>query len=375
MAAKKELIMDWYRAFGWHSNPFEDEILEPIEDFIVGQEQIRQKINYFLIENHRFGTISAEAGNGKTFLLTWLRKQLEKHRNKVIADYFVGGDKDFIENAVWRLLSLKEKTYVKSFVDSPLRKGMGFLRSKIRTSGHSLFDLFTIIRQKEYKADDLSKVLDFIKERAKKTHLVILIDDIEFLGKRNLLFLRMLLFHHFKIQIIVAGSASGIEKTGVKKFGEKDQLGIKLKPLDFDDFKELVSKRITYYGGRGLYPFTDDQLKKLYDKGNRNIKRVLNLCADRAIKLALKQKKQEKAELITGQSFTAEKPESELEAFEKSADIDHIITSVGKKKDDEYKINVVEPEPSPYIIKEKGGKVYDAHEKKHKKHHKKHHKK
>jgi len=134
----------------------------------------------------------------------------------------------------------------------------------------------------------------------------------------------------------------------------------------------LVSKRITYYGGRGLYPFADDQLKKLYDKGNRNIKRVLNLCADRAIKLALKQKKQEKAELITGKSFTAEKPESELEAFEKSADIDHIITSVGKKKDDEYKINVVEPEPSPYIIKEKGGKVYDAHEKKHKK---KHHKK
>jgi len=375
MAAKKELIMDWYRAFGWHSNPFEDEILEPIEDFIVGQEQIRQKINYFLIENHRFGTISAEAGNGKTFLLTWLRKQLEKHRNKVIADYFVGGDKDFIENAVWRLLTLKEKTYVKSFVDSPLRKGIGFLRSKIRTPGHSLFDLFAIIRQKEYTADDLSKVLDFIKERAKKTHLVILIDDIEFLGKRNLLFLRMLLFHHFKIQIIVAGSASGIEKTGVKKFGEKDQLGIKLKPLDFDDFKELVSKRITYYGGRGLYPFTDDQLKKLYDKGNRNIKRVLNLCADRAIKLALKQKKQEKAELITGQSFTAEKPESELEAFEKSADIDHIITSVGKKKDDEYKINVVEPEPSPYLIKEKGGKVYDAHEKKHKKkHHKKHHK-
>ena len=377
MAAKKELIMEWYRVFNWHSNPFEDEILEPIEDFIVGHEQIRQKINYFLIENHRFGTISAEAGNGKTFLLTWLRKQLEKHRNKVIADYFVGGDKDFIENVVWQLMSLREKAYVKSFVDSPLRKGMGFLRSKLRTSGHSLFDLFALIRQREYKADDMSKVLDFIKERAKKTHLVILIDDIEFLSKRNLMFLRMLLFHHFKIQIIVAGAASGIEKTGVKKFGEKDQLGIKLKPLDFDDFKELVSKRIAYYGGRGLYPFADDQLKKLYDKGNRNIKRALNLCADRAIKLALKQKKHEKAELITGQSFTAEKPESELEAFEKSADIDHIITSVGgKKKDDEYKINVIDREPPPYTIREKGtDRVYNLKEKKEKKHHKnKHHK-
>jgi len=229
----------------------------------------------------------------------------------------------------------------------------------------------------------MSMILDFIKERAKKTHLVILIDDIEFLSKRNLLFLRMLLFHHFKIQIIVAGTASGIEKTGVKKFGEKDQLGIKLKPLDFDDFKELVSKRVAYYGGRGLYPFADDHLKKLYDKGNRNIKRVLNLCADRAIKLALKQKKHEKAELITGKSFTTENQESELEAFEKSVDIDHIITSVGnKKKGDEYKIKVIEREPTPYTIKEKGtDRVYisekkPVHKKHHKnKHHKKHHKK
>ena len=238
---------------------------------------------------------------------------------------------------------------MKSLVDSPLRKGVKFIKSKLRTRGHSLFDLYATLRQKEYKADDMSFILDFVKKRTKEKKLVVLMDDIDFLSQKNLKFLRLLLFNHFRLQIIVAGTPGGFEKSNVKNFGEKDKLGIKLKPLEFEEFKDLIAQRIIYYGGKSIYPFSDEKLRRLYEKGNKNIKRVLNLCADTAIKMALRQKKSMAAKQV------AENMEKgELEAFEKSADINKILASGKIEKEEEYHINVIEREPAPYKIKEVG---------------------
>jgi len=363
MPTKKELIMDWFRVFGWHSSPFEDEILQPVENFIVGHNREREKINYFLIESKRFGTLTAESGNGKTMLLTWLRKELQKYPNRVIADYFVGSNKDFIEDIIWSLLKMKEKMYVKTVMDSPLKKGVSYWRRKTGRLG-GVFDLMNIVRKSRYRADEMHYILSFIKKRSQEKHLVVLIDDIGFMSHRNLLFLKMLLYNEFPLQIIAAGTASGIEKSKVKSFKEKDNLHIKLKPLSEDEFRELISRRIQYYGGHDIYPFNESKLGKIYEKGNRNIKRALNLCADAAIKMALRQKQHEKAGNIISEEKTGK---SELEAFEESADIGKILKTESKrkkssKKEEGYEVKVIEREPTPYKIKEVEKRTYDIKE-------------
>ena len=363
MAGKKQLIMEWYRVFGWHSSPFEDEVLEPIENFIVGHDKERERINYFLIENKRFGTISGESGNGKTMLLTWLRKQLEKYPDRVIADFFVGSDNDFIENVVWSVLTFGERAYVRGIVDSPLRAGAQFIRRKLQRKRASLIEVFECIRKKQHRAEDIQDLLRFVKGRCGKRNLVILIDDVGFMSQHNLTFLKALLYEDFPVQIIAAGTSNGIERSQVKKFGEKDSLHIRLRALPDDEFKELISKRIAYYGGKGTHPLSESELHKLYEKGNRNIKRALNLCADATIKLALRQKQHEKAGTIaTAVGKIKGHVTGELDAFEKSADINKILTSVQtdkkkeEKEDEEYQIKVIEREPASYKIKEVGEK-------------------
>jgi hypothetical protein len=49
----------------------------------------------------------------------------------------------------------------------------------------------------------------------------------------------------------------------------------------------MITKRIEAFGGKGTYPFSEDDLKAIYEKADKNPKEFLKLCRDEAIKILI----------------------------------------------------------------------------------------
>lgn len=243
----KGMVIDWIKKYKWESNPFIDEILEPLPDYAVGYEQEKKQINLFFVQNNRFGLIKGPSGIGKTTILRWVAGELKPFEDKYKV-YFVSVKdikKDFISNIVKPFLS------------------------------------FSILN-KNYTPHEAVQLIS--KHSDTKKQMIFLIDDIHNLDSINQEFLKDLISSVKNISILCTSNSDA--KHSIKEIG-KDELGMELKEITFDGIYELVKKRIERVDGIDIDPFTVVQLKTITKKASGNPREVLSLCTKKAAELAL----------------------------------------------------------------------------------------
>src|SRR3989338_3269746 len=92
MAEKDNFLIEWYKRLKFEVNPFEDEIIHPIDDYLCGYVEEKKKLNLFVLEKQPFGMVQGEKGFGKTILLKWLQEQLAPHNKKYVVWYLKTND-------------------------------------------------------------------------------------------------------------------------------------------------------------------------------------------------------------------------------------------------------------------------------------------
>ncbi|MBI4441371.1 ATP-binding protein [Candidatus Woesearchaeota archaeon] len=251
-----QFVLEWEKALGWKDNPFQDKIFEPVENFIVGYEKERQKLNLFVIENYRYGIVLGDDGSGKTTLLRWMRSQLIHYRQRFAVLYL---------NAK----NLKtEQEFIKALVSPFLNPIEQYVT-------------------RPWKKIHIGNMVEFLKPRLAGKNMILLLDEAQALPKAELLILKHLFDSTVHMQLIVAGPVEEMKQSIVSTFSE-DKLGITLHGLKQDDIKEMLTRRIEALGGKGIDPFDHDLLSHIARNPNNNPKEVLIVCNDHAVKLALK---------------------------------------------------------------------------------------
>ncbi len=275
MPKEKTFVLNWEKELGYAGNPFKGETLSPASDFIAGYEKERDKINLFIINNYKFGAIYGERGSGKTMLLKWLLEQLGEYKEKIIVRYFRGGrltaDVSLIKNIVDPMLTLYDKR-VEKITSEMIEKNTGVLRKKLGDK-----------------------------------KLVLLIDDIHSISKENIVALNRM-YATLDLQVIATVlKEKNIPFETTDNF--KDHLKIHLNGLSFEESMKMVKKRISYFGGKGIDPFEEKQIEKIYKEADSNPNKIIELCQHYAIESSLKWRKKNAEIEKKRQAELAEKSE------------------------------------------------------------------
>jgi type II secretory pathway predicted ATPase ExeA len=249
-----DFVLDWEKALGFRSDPFVDKILEPANQFLVNRVDEKERVNWFFIKGYFFGSVVGEHGVGKTMLLKWLEERLRKYA-KVHCVY--------INAAVFR-----EQINLLNQLITPLLS----YYEKIWTKPHQRVVNF------DYVA--------FLKRKLGSKSVALLIDNAHNLTDRNLEIIKGLHEEGLKIQIIVSTTQADFEKSRLGELGS-DELNISLRRLTFEESKELIRKRIEASGGSGTEPFTEEILKSIYERADKNPRQFLHLCRDEAIRILI----------------------------------------------------------------------------------------
>lgn len=260
---EKSFVLDWEKELDYTGNPFNDEILSPVSDFISGYEKERDKINLFIINGYKFGSITGENGSGKTMLLKWLYEQLGEYKDKVIVRYLKGNrltaNVSLIRTIVEPMLTLYDKRVDKIGTEIDIEKNTSVLRKKLGDK-----------------------------------KLILLIDDIHEISKENIIALNRM---YAALQLQVIATYAKESQLPFEAAGDlKDHLKINLKDISAEDSIKMIKKRIKHFGGRGIAPFEDKQIIKIHKEADSNPKKIINLCRHYAIEASLRWRKR-KAEM------------------------------------------------------------------------------
>ncbi|MBN2051937.1 ATP-binding protein [Candidatus Woesearchaeota archaeon] len=254
MVTKSDFVMEWDKALGFKGDPFPEKVLLPINTFLVNRKDEKEKLNWFFIKGYYFGTIIGEPGVGKTVVLKWLEDRLSKY-NRLHAVY--------INAAVF-----------KEQINIPQRMLLPLLSFQER--------LFT----QPHKKLGSIEIMNLLKKKLQHKAVALLIDNAQHLTEKNLELIKGMKRDGFRMQIIIASNPKEYGKSRLSEIGP-DELNITLRRLNFEEVKEMLAKRIEAFGGRGLYPFSENDLKEMYDKADKNPKEFLKLCRDEAIKILI----------------------------------------------------------------------------------------
>ncbi len=275
MAEKDNFLLEWYKRLQFTVNPFEDEVLRPIDDYLCGYVEEKKKLNLFVLEKQPFGMIQAERGFGKTVLLKWLQEQLAPHEKKYIAWYLKAND-------------LKtEQDLVKTLIE-PL---MGSIEKTITHPENKL---------------TLEQLAPYLAKKVGKKTLFLLIDETGSLPPKYLGLFKHLYSGNLAIQLILAGTKT--ELTEASTIGQKDTLKINLKGIGIDEARQFIQKRVERAGGMSLHPFTKEHFQQLYEKSSRNPALLLKLCREKALQLSLDKQYLEQALQLLADMKRAKKP-------------------------------------------------------------------
>ena len=318
---KEEFVLEWEKALGYKENPFKRVILEPVSTYIANLENEKERLNLFIITNKKFGTINGEEGAGKTTLLRWLEEQLQNFKHKIVVKYID-----------WQ----QAKTNIR-FVKELFKPSSGF----------------KALAEKELNGIDTENFDVKLKEELRDKKYVLLIDNLQKFTKERFLFLDKLIA--MNTQIIVAGDKELINSLDSIKYwldgrGIRlaDELKIKLEEISLKGAREMIAKRIAKAGGKGIYPFDDELLKKIWLKAKRNPSKMIELCNDYAIELSVKKSEGIAIEDVRSyqkDGVKLEKPEPEDEfLFEEKDDF---------TKGKDYKIRVINKSKGVVIKEEK----------------------
>ena len=251
---KSDFVLEWDRALGFRGDPFADKIFTPINKFLVDRKDEKEKLNWFFIKNYFYGVIVGEPGVGKTTMLKWLEDRLRKY-NRIHAVY--------INAAVF-----KEQVNIMHKMITPLLS----LYERVITKPHT----------KLLSAD----FLGFLKKKLGHKSVALLIDNAQHLTDKNLEMIKGLRKQGLKLQVTITSTQKEYEKSRLAEIGQ-DELNITLRRLIFDEAKEMIKLRVKAFGGKGIYPFSEEDLKKLYEKADKNPREFIRLCRDKAIKILI----------------------------------------------------------------------------------------
>ncbi len=246
---KKDFVLNWENNLDWSENPFKDEILMPVNEYIAGREKEKKELNLFFIHGNRFGSIKGSEGQGKSFLLKWLGYELVNYQKKYIVCY----------------LPAKELKY-----DELLKKIVKPFSSMFKSMDYTPKNVFSLIKEK----------LPSNKE------LILLLDDLEDVSSEHLDLIKHLYNSMKNVTLLVSLKSKKID---LSDFGD-DQLGLTLKDMGLDDLKDIIKIRIENVGGIEIEPFSNVQIKTLSKKANNNPRKLLGLCNKKAIELSLGKK-------------------------------------------------------------------------------------
>ncbi len=274
---QKQFVYDWYKELNWNSNPFEFRYVFPVANYLAGYIKEKKKLNYFIIEKQPLCLIRGNDGTGKTTLVLWLKYELSKYKDRVILDYINKHVNlvDFVKLLIKQFLSTKEKLIIASHF-------MHIQKTASLISDQSLREIYLSVYLKK-KDLDFNSIKKFLSTKLGTKHLVLLVDDIDELPTQSIKFIEMLINSNLNLQLILTTAKGSLDIASKKK----DYTRVELEGLSFDDAKDMISKRIISVGGIDTEPFTEEQLKVLYQKCNKSPLVFLNLCKDKAIKISL----------------------------------------------------------------------------------------
>ncbi len=252
--AKGSLVLKWTRVFCWHDDPFTPELQQPLHEFIVIEKEKKSALNHFLVKGEDFGTITGDAGAGKTAFLHWIKWELDTHHPEVIACLIDSNEKKITESVLRKKLMIPFLNMYQKTVSRP----------------------FEDMKNEE--------VIAYIKEKTGKKPLVILIDEPQNINEKAMEILAALQKTGMKIQVIVAGQKEDLKKSDIKG---KDNLKFDLNGFDTELITQLLSKRIESVGGAGTYPFDQQSIKILRDHAKGNPLKILELAKEKAIQLSI----------------------------------------------------------------------------------------
>lgn len=254
MVTKSDFVLEWDKALGFKGDPFADKIFAPINKFLVNRKEEREKMNWFFIKNYYFGAMVGEPGVGKTTMLKWLEDRLTRY-NRIHAVY--------LNAAVF-----KEQVNILHKMVIPL---LSFYERKISK-----------VHKKMLSAD----LLKLLKKKLGHKSAALLIDNAHHLTDKNLEMVKGFRKEGLKLQVVVTSTPKEYEKSRLREIGQ-DEMSITLRRLTFEESQDLIQRRVHAFGGRGIYPFTEAELKKLYEKADKNPRELLKICRDEAIKILI----------------------------------------------------------------------------------------
>jgi type II secretory pathway predicted ATPase ExeA len=293
---KSDFVLEWDKALGFRGDPFADKIFAPINTFLVNRKEEKEKLNWFFIKGYFYGAIVGEAGVGKTIMLKWLEDRLSKY-NRIHAVY--------VNAAVF-----KEQVNIMQKMILPALSLYERLISKPHT--------------KLYSSDSLA----LLKKKLKHKSVALLIDNAHYLIEKNLELIKSLKREGLRLQVIVTSTPKEYEKSRLGEIGQ-DELSITLRRPTFDEAKEMVMRRVDAFGGRGIYPFSEDDLKKMYEKADKNPKEFLKLCRDEAIRILI-----HKRDLLEKQTYSSTEPKPLKTSSKKNMASDDKMDIKIRKADD-----------------------------------------
>ena len=272
---EEQFVLEWTQALDWAGNPFQDSVFEPVDETLVNLKDAKEQLNYFFIKKYKFGILRGSPGTGKTHLGKWLAENLRQHKQNFTVGY---------------IYAVKNETQ-KSFITRITYPLLNILEKKIT---------------RPYELLTMQGFLDFWSKKLKSRIFVLIMDDAQSLDGDSVKVLQKVYNTGLPIQILLIGD---LDKTQVSSlFGEfKDDLGLTINKVRFDHAIKILKQRIEYFGGQDIYPFNEDELKELFEEAEGDMKKMLRLCTDKAMKLSV-EKTQKKKPLRINEAPKIEAP-------------------------------------------------------------------
>ncbi len=232
--------------WGWNENPF---VLKIDPKLFVGYDEQVKAVQNHIKNKHKVALVSGKTGSGKTTFLKWLEMNYDTSR---------------------------------LYVSKPPEKPEELVSLFTDIFGISFFERLL------GKKPTLYNLPNYINKKLKGSHLVFLIDEAHETDKKVLEWLRVLTDQVDSVSLVVAGMPilENKIKSELETLDQRITTRIALNSLSRIDTKQLIQKRIESVGGKGIEPFTDAALEKIYERTGGFPREVLKFC-DRLVNTAL----------------------------------------------------------------------------------------
>ncbi len=228
-----------FTKWGWKENPF---VLKIDPKLFVGYNEQVDAVSNHIKNKHRIALITGRTGAGKSTFLKWLESNYDTS---------------------------------KLYVSKPPEDPGEFVRVFTDIFGFNIWE--RILRKKP----SLYNLHEYINKKLKGEHLVFLVDEAHETNKDVLEWLRVLTDQIDNVSLIMAGMP--VLENNIKKdletLDQRITTRINLISLDKDETKELIKKRIEDVGGKGIKPFTQESIEKIYERTGGFPREVLKFCA------------------------------------------------------------------------------------------------